>query len=89
MAKEVKKAKEGRFILETSSIIFYDSEKRRITKTENGKFRVYDKKKKTTIGEFDTLRKATSSMKIVEATEIKPEWIEPKPPKKKPKRKQK
>lgn len=72
--------------METNSKIFCDNEKHRITKTANGKFKVYDKEKKTTIGEFDTLRKATNSTKVVEETEIKPEWVEPKPPKKKPKR---
>lgn len=69
--------------METSSTIFYDSEEHRITKTKNGKFKVYDKNKKTAIGEFDTLRKATNSIKVVEATEVKSEWVAPK---KKPKK---
>ncbi len=75
--------------MKTSSIVFYDSEKHRITKTANGKFKVYDKKKRTTIGEFDTLRKATNSIKTVEVDEVKHEWAEPESPKKSSKRKKK
>lgn len=56
--------------METSPTIFYDSEEYRISKTANGKFEVYDKNKKTAIGEFDTLRKATKSIKMTEVGEV-------------------
>lgn len=75
--------------MKTSSTVFYDSEKYKITKTTNGKFKIYDKKKRTTIGEFDTLRKATNSIKTVDMNETKLKWVEPESPKKRSKRKKK